>query len=139
MSQRSRIASLDGLRAVSIMLVLFGHLTGTRGFPVPHATTRLFELSEIGVRVFFVISGFLITGALLREIETAGHIDLLRFYYRRTFRIFPPYYAFLGATFVVSGLGLLHFAPGDFLHAVTDGHDRRAAASIEISLAAFIE
>ena len=119
MSQRSRIASLDGLRAVSIMLVLFGHLTGTRGFPVPHATTRLFELSEIGVRVFFVISGFLITGALLREIETAGHIDLLRFYYRRTFRIFPPYYAFLGATFVVSGLGLLHFAPGDFLHAVT--------------------
>src|SRR5438094_527980 len=65
MSQRSRIASLDGLRAVSIMLVLFGHLTGTRGFPVPHATTRLFELSEIGVRVFFVISGFLITVALV--------------------------------------------------------------------------
>jgi peptidoglycan/LPS O-acetylase OafA/YrhL len=119
MSQRCRIASLDGLRAVSIGLVLFGHLAGTRGFPVPSTAARWFELSEIGVRVFFVISGFLITGLLLREIETAGHIDLLRFYYRRTFRIFPPYYVFLAAMFALGGLGLLHFAPGDLLHAVT--------------------
>jgi peptidoglycan/LPS O-acetylase OafA/YrhL len=119
MSHPSRIASLDGLRAISIALVLCGHLAGTRGFPVPYTLARFFDLGELGVRVFFVISGFLITGLLLREIENAGRIDLLRFYFRRTFRIFPPYYAFLGVGAMVGGLGLLQFGPGDFLAAVT--------------------
>jgi len=45
--------------------------------------------------VFFVISGFLITGLLLREVETTGSISLKGFYLRRFFRIFPAYYAYI--------------------------------------------
>ena len=52
-------------------------------------------LGALGVRVFFVISGFLITTLLLREIDREGTIHLPKFYIRRTLRIFPPYYAFL--------------------------------------------
>ena len=114
-----RIASLDGLRAVSIALVLFAHLAGTRGFPVPYSVGNFLELGSLGVRVFFVISGFLITGLLLREIGGAGRIDLLRFYLRRTLRIFPPYYVFLAVVLFASAAGLLTLHPGDFGHAVT--------------------
>jgi peptidoglycan/LPS O-acetylase OafA/YrhL len=55
------------------------------------------------VAIFFVISGFLITHLLLKELGREGNIDLKRFYLRRTFRIFPPFYAFL---FVVAILAL---------------------------------
>jgi len=88
---KARIRSLDGLRALSIALVLFSHLVGTANFPLPPQAGRLFALGELGVRVFFVISGFLITGILLRE----ESISLRRFYLNRTLRIFPPYYVFL--------------------------------------------
>ena len=62
-----RIPSLDGLRAISILMVLYGHLISTRGFPLIH---RGFGLAESGVRVFFIISGFLITNLLLRELDS---------------------------------------------------------------------
>lgn len=114
-----RIASLDGLRAISIVLVLFGHLVGTNGFPVPYGIGNFFQLGSLGVRVFFVISGFLITGLLLREIDASGRIDLVRFYFRRTLRIFPPYYAFLALVLLAAATGLLTLHPGDFVHAVT--------------------
>jgi peptidoglycan/LPS O-acetylase OafA/YrhL len=88
---KPRIPSLDGLRALSIALVIFSHLVGTSYFPVPERAGRIFALGELGVRVFFVISGFLITGILLSE----ARIGLRRFYFNRTMRIFPPYYVFL--------------------------------------------
>src|SRR5690348_13733412 len=56
--QPSRIPSLDGLRAVSIALVVLGHLTGTRNFP---SIPLIGSYANFGVRVFFVISGYLIT------------------------------------------------------------------------------
>jgi peptidoglycan/LPS O-acetylase OafA/YrhL len=55
-----RIPSLDGLRAISIALVLLGHLGGTRNFPAALGFLRPY--AYLGVRVFFVISGYLITG-----------------------------------------------------------------------------
>jgi len=93
--QDRRIPSLDGLRAVSIALVVLAHLSGTSGFALPGSFASILALGELGVRVFFVISGFLITKLLLEEAERTGRISLLRFYLRRTFRIFPPYYAFI--------------------------------------------
>jgi peptidoglycan/LPS O-acetylase OafA/YrhL len=68
-NSEGRIESLDGLRAVSITLVIFSHLIGVKGFIVPERVGRVFELGELGVRVFFVISGFLITSILLKELE----------------------------------------------------------------------
>jgi peptidoglycan/LPS O-acetylase OafA/YrhL len=90
------IPSLDGLRAVSISLVVLGHATGSKGFFLGmKALPFLGPLVGLGVNVFFVISGFLITGILLREMEKPGGLRLSKFYLRRTLRIFPPYYFYL--------------------------------------------
>lgn len=115
----TRIPSLDGLRAISIALVVFGHMAGTQGFPISYEGADYLRLGSLGVRMFFVISGFLITGLLLRELATSGRIDLARFYVRRSLRIFPAYYAFLAIVFLAGMGGLLQFQPGDFLHALT--------------------
>src|SRR5438045_1854706 len=69
---------LEGLRGVAILLVLLFHA----GLPL---TTGGF----VGVDVFFVLSGFLITGLLIRERERRGRIDLRAFYARRARRILP--------------------------------------------------
>ena len=103
-SKSNRIPSLDGLRAISILLVLIGHLIGTANFPLKSGD--YLNLGNLGVRVFFIISGFLITGILLNEYGKTSTIDLKKFYYRRTLRIFPPYYFFLA---VVGILMLVQF------------------------------
>ena len=113
----SRIPSLDGLRALSILFVCLGHATGTAGFPLSHVP--FWRLGLFGVRVFFVISGLLITSLLLHDYEARGGIDLPRFYLRRTLRIFPPYYVFLLAVAVASALSWVRLNPGDLLHALT--------------------
>jgi peptidoglycan/LPS O-acetylase OafA/YrhL len=63
-----------------------------------------------GVTVFFVISGYLITTLLLREFDQTGRISLRRFYFRRTMRIFPPFYCLLG---VMAVLWTTHIIPED--------------------------
>ncbi len=86
-----RIPSLDGLRAISILVVLFGHLAFACHFQNWITATY----AHYGVRVFFVISGYLITTLLLQEESRFGSISLSRFYLRRTFRIFPVAYLYL--------------------------------------------
>ena len=84
-----RIPSLDGLRAISIAMVVLGHLA-IQG----RAPQMWTYYPNIGVRMFFVISGFLITTILLRERAQNGHNDLKQFYVRRGFRIFPAAFVF---------------------------------------------
>jgi peptidoglycan/LPS O-acetylase OafA/YrhL len=115
----NRIPSLDGLRAVSIVLVLIAHLAGTRNFPLSAAAGNFWALGEVGVRVFFVISGFLITGLLMQELARDGHIHLGRFYVRRTLRIFPPYYTLLVALGLASVAGAVTLAPHDLVRGAT--------------------
>jgi len=88
-----RIPALDGLRAISILFVLFNHLVGTRYFSA--RLTPLGQFGNFGVRIFFVISGFLITTLLFREYERTGSISLTNFYLRRMLRIVPAAYAYL--------------------------------------------
>ncbi|HEX5385725.1 MAG TPA: acyltransferase [Gemmatimonadales bacterium] len=113
----TRIPSLDGLRAVSILFVCLGHVSGTDGFP--HTDLPLWILGSLGVRVFFVISGFLITGLLLREWKATGRVSLRRFYLRRTLRIFPPYYAFLSIIALLNLVAYVDLHPGDLLRAAS--------------------
>ena len=99
------IPSLDGLRAFSILFVIASHLIllpGAARLPEPFAA-----FGNFGVRVFFVISGFLITSLLVREKDEAGSIDLRRFWYRRAMRIFPPYFVFLAAVALFMSSGVL--------------------------------
>jgi peptidoglycan/LPS O-acetylase OafA/YrhL len=91
-----RIPSLDGLRAISILLVVAGHMA--RSGHAPQIFWACY--AEIGVRIFFVISGYLITGILLREHEQTSTISLREFYIRRAFRIFPAALVFLLVVFV---------------------------------------
>ena len=81
-----RIPSLDGLRAVSIGFVLLGHLDGTRYYP--QALYHLTHFANFGVRVFFVISGYLITRNILGDLDRA-RFSFGQFYVRRMRRIFP--------------------------------------------------
>ena len=115
----TRIASLDGLRAISIGLVLLGHASGTAGSFLPAGIAYHLAIGDLGVRVFFVISGFLITTLLMEETERTGSISLGQFYLRRTCRIFPPYYAFLLVLIVLDSGQWITLAPGDVFHAFT--------------------
>ena len=81
--------SLDGLRALAIIAVIWHHM---KSGPADYA---YFAWARHGVTMFFVLSGFLITTLLLREKEASGKIDLGKFYMRRTLRIFPVYYLVL--------------------------------------------
>ena len=88
-----RFGSLDGLRCLSILAVLWHHSGVDIDFP-------LFHRGQLGVRLFFAISGFLITSLLIRERVRHGEVSLRKFYVRRSLRIFPLYYAIL-LTYVV--------------------------------------
>jgi peptidoglycan/LPS O-acetylase OafA/YrhL len=113
-----RIPSLDGLRALSILLVVYAHVSGTAGFP--HLPGVLSSGSAVfGVRVFFVISGFLITSLLLDEIRRTGTVSVPHFYFRRTMRIFPPFYAYIATIAIASALGWFALRDHDLLAAVT--------------------
>ena len=90
----TRIPSLDGLRAVSISIVILGHLLGGTGLTGQFAT--------FGVQVFFVISGYLITRLLQQERERNGRISLAAFYRRRCFRIFPAAYTYIAIIAILS-------------------------------------
>lgn len=119
----SRIASLDGLRALSIALVICAHVAYMPNGPLPGEATRFFPgphvLGAVGVDVFFAISGFLITTLLLRERSASGTISLRGFYWRRAVRILPPLCAYLGVLAVLDGAGLLAIVARDWLAALT--------------------
>lgn len=85
-----RIPSLDGLRAISITLVVVGHMAHWA-----HAPGFLSQYGNLGVRIFFVISGYLITMLLLGEYSRTGGISLRDFYVRRAYRIFPAAMCFI--------------------------------------------
>jgi len=104
----NRIPSLDGLRAISIFLVVALHTLQrySETHPVSTAWYALFSGSD-GVFIFFEISGFLITTLLLKEAEKRGSVSLTGFYLRRAFRILPPLYLYLGVVVLLGIAGRL--------------------------------
>jgi peptidoglycan/LPS O-acetylase OafA/YrhL len=90
------IPSLDGLRAISILIVLVSH--SGYGNVVP---------GGFGVTVFFFLSGYLITTLLLDEQRRNGRISIWKFYLRRAFRLFPPLLVTLAIAYSLVAVGLL--------------------------------
>jgi peptidoglycan/LPS O-acetylase OafA/YrhL len=110
-----RIPSLDGIRALSILLVLLGHQAYTVGALIPQRWWTDYYAIQ-GVRIFFILSGYLISTLLLREREKTGKVDLKQFYIRRAYRILPVAYLYLVVLTI-----LFHnvLRPGELLKAFT--------------------
>jgi peptidoglycan/LPS O-acetylase OafA/YrhL len=96
---QGKIPSLDGLRGVSFLIVFLAH-----------AGLEWIIPGRVGVNIFFLLSGYLITTLMIRERQKTGWISLKLFYSRRTLRIFPPMYAIMIATLLY--LWLSHHAQG---------------------------
>lgn len=93
-----RLAGLDGLRGIAVLLVVLSHI-GWPGFGPTGST---------GVTVFFTLSGFLITALLLEEHDRKGRIDLGAFWVRRGLRLFPALWLFVILAGVVAvGVGIM--------------------------------
>jgi peptidoglycan/LPS O-acetylase OafA/YrhL len=115
-----RIPSLDGWRAISIVLVLLSHEWATKGAPkVTYPLSIIFDQGSLGVRIFFVISGYLITHLMLREVSATGHFNLRQFYTRRMLRIFPVYFMFLTVLALMQFAGLFKDIYSSWLGALT--------------------
>jgi peptidoglycan/LPS O-acetylase OafA/YrhL len=103
-------ADIQGLRAIAVLAVVANHMAG---WPTG---------SFVGVDVFFVISGYLITGILVGEFETRRTISFRGFYARRIKRILPAGLFVIGATVcatrVLAGIDRYHFAAADAIAAV---------------------
>ena len=116
-AQNQHLPSLDGLRALSIFLVLLGHVSETRGFPA--IDLQIGDYSHLGVMVFFVMSGFLITRLMLLEHGNKGLVSLRRFYERRALRLFPASYLYITCACLLSLAGVYHLRSTDIWHAIT--------------------
>lgn len=90
------LAALDGLRGVAILTVMFFHATLYRG-PSPRG-------GFLGVDLFFVLSGFLITALLMQEWQRAGGVALGAFYARRALRLLPALFAVIAVVLLVPGV-----------------------------------
>src|SRR5438270_11570944 len=91
-----RIPSLVGLRAISITLVVVGHWAELR-----YHSDVAGAFANLGVRIFFIISGYLITTLLLKEHAQTATIRLREFYLRRAYRILPAAFVFMAIVFVI--------------------------------------
>lgn len=106
-AKRVHFPNLDGLRTIAFLAVYLSHGFGdvVSGISIPWPAIDvlrafIFRSGDIGVQLFFVLSGFLITYLILSEIESTGRLNLKAFYIRRTLRVWPLF-------FVVVGVGLL--------------------------------
>jgi peptidoglycan/LPS O-acetylase OafA/YrhL len=92
------IPTLDGMRAVAILMVIAGHA-------LLESSSSHQYLGNVGVSIFFGLSGFLITSRLIREFEAKGRISLKSFYIKRVFRILPPAIFYLAVVSLLAHLG----------------------------------
>jgi peptidoglycan/LPS O-acetylase OafA/YrhL len=116
-----RSDALDGLRGVAILLVVAGHCWlayGNNNPTMAWLAPCLFN-ATLGVRLFFVLSGYLITALLVAERRSTGSISLPKFYARRALRIFPAFYVFFGCVLFLAAAGFLTVPKAQLLAAAT--------------------
>src|SRR5258708_35444009 len=104
------IPALDGFRGMAILCVIIGHFLQFHGGS-PELRGIAGSVAQTGVLLFFVLSGFLITGVLGRERRIAGKVHLKNFYIRRVLRLGPALLLFLAAALVLMCFGLISHVP----------------------------
>lgn len=100
-AQQKRIPQLDLLRAFAIFLVVGNHMTicpSDTSIYLNRITTFWNRGGWVGVDLFFVLSGFLISGLLFREYQKDGELNLKRFLIRRGFKIYPSFWVLIAIT-----------------------------------------
>lgn len=93
----SRKQALDILRGIAVLMVAICHYAQLTG-----NTSPIFDAGQCGVDLFFVLSGFLISGLLFAEFRDTGTISLKHFWLRRAFKIYPPFYVLMLSVAVVA-------------------------------------
>ena len=112
-----RVASPEDSRALSILLVAAGLAAKSVPYDLPFPSVLIFENAKLGVSIFFLISGFLITSLLLDECQQSGGISIKQFYARRAFRIWPAFYVFIVFIALLASLGVLAIRPAEIMAA----------------------
>lgn len=114
---KERIKSLDFLRGLAIIFTILGHWIGYSDHPGEwtRLASRILPNGYFGVRLFFLISGYIITKIFLSEIRKREKIDVKLFYLKRVIRILPVYFIYLTALFFVNEYLSLGLTKNDFL------------------------
>lgn len=94
---------LDKLRGIAVILVLFRHITLPETNNIfSDVITYLQQIGWIGVDLFFVLSGFLVSGLIIEEYKKNNHFNVKKFLIRRAFKIYPPFYCLIIITLLYS-------------------------------------
>jgi peptidoglycan/LPS O-acetylase OafA/YrhL len=116
---KSHLPSLDGLRAFSILLVIVAHVLGVFGCGNEYSG----YFGDLGVSIFFVISGLLITWLMIRERDATGSFSLSNFYIRRCLRILPVFWLLILTVSALKSAQLISIGWLDILRALTFTHN----------------
>lgn len=121
-----KLPSLNGLRAISIIIVIIHHVSiqyniFDKALRIKYFGKVLWFLTDgqMGVNIFFVISGFLITTLLIAEELKTASINIRAFFIRRILRIFPAYYFMLLIYFIFQLLGYISISNVSWITAIT--------------------
>ncbi len=115
---KARIESLDFLRGLAILFTIQGHWIGYSDHPGEwiRLLSRFIPNGYFGVRLFFLVSGYIITLIFLREIQKKNIIDVSFFFVKRALRILPVYVLYLMALFGLNDILNLQLTSNDFLY-----------------------
>ncbi len=103
MNDKIYLPGLNGIRAIAALSVVFSHINNRLDyFKLPKS--KLLDLANFGVTIFFTLSGFLISYLLLKEKEKTGTINIKMFYMRRVLRIWPLYFIYLLIVILLNGI-----------------------------------
>jgi peptidoglycan/LPS O-acetylase OafA/YrhL len=106
-----RLIGLDGLRGIAVSMVVIAHAEQTTAHGYTGILWPLHLLGgDLGVHLFFVLSGFVITRMLLNEYARSETISYINFYIRRTKRIFPAFYSYVAVISILTAVGYLNIS-----------------------------